>query len=115
MAHNTRNRFLPHVFPFTFFVLCDLCVSIPPSAGFVQHFSGTIHQTKEATMLASNQLPVNSTIFTAKTASTRPAWVNRLLGVRPAPIVEEHERDVPQVYPAVEGVTTASAFRCYPR
>jgi hypothetical protein len=43
-----------------------------------------------------------------------PAWVNRLLGVRPAPVVAMDEVTQKR-YPTVEGVSSAGAFRSYPR
>lgn len=71
-------------------------------------------------MLATNNLnlhasPAKGGAATAERPRT-PAWVNRLLGVRPTPaLLIDEERQLPRVYPSVEGVSSASAFRSYPR
>ena len=45
-----------------------------------------------------------------------PAWVHKLLGVRPAPaVVIENESAPTQIYQSVEGVSSVCAYRCYPR
>lgn len=67
-------------------------------------------------MFATSKLEVHPT-----TAAPRkelrpqlPAWMNRLLGVRPTPPLLPVEEPVRRI-PCVEGVSTASAYRSYPR
>ncbi len=68
-------------------------------------------------MLASSDLSLRQKPAPSAHATTKvqlPAWVNRLLGVRPAPeITLESQTSTP--LPAVQGVTTASCFRAHPR
>lgn len=73
-------------------------------------------------MLATNQLAIansshkSGTKSSGKSHSFRPAWVNRLLGVRPAPILPETpDVESPTVYTSVEGVSSATTFRSHPR
>lgn len=68
-------------------------------------------------MLASSDLSLRqkpaSTLFVTPTVQ-KPSWINRLLGVRPAPeITLETQTSIP--LPTVQGVTTASCFRANPR
>lgn len=68
-------------------------------------------------MLASSDLslhPKPAPTLVATPKAQKPSWINRLLGVRPAPeITLETQTSTP--LPAVQGVTTASCFRAYPR
>ncbi len=67
-------------------------------------------------MLATNKLDIRTAPSTPQKSDRvrTPAWVNRLLGVRPAPAYSM-EAETQETYPTVEGVSRASAFRSYPR
>jgi hypothetical protein len=73
-------------------------------------------------MLATNQMAIansgtkHAAKASAKSPFTRPAWVNRLLGVRPAPVLlETSDLKTPTMYTSVEGVSSATTFRSHPR
>jgi len=67
-------------------------------------------------MLATNKFEIRTAPSTPQKMDRvrTPAWVNRLLGVRPAPAVLL-EAETQKSYPTVEGVSSASAFRSHPR
>ena len=67
-------------------------------------------------MLATNKLEIRTAPPTPQKSdrARTPAWVNRLLGVRPAPAFSI-ETEPQNTYPTVEGVSRAGAFRSYPR
>lgn len=71
-------------------------------------------------MLASTELnsrPIAIAIAVAKPSpmAAMPAWMYRLLGVRPAPPLPQPPVTAPNPRLKVSGLSAGSTFRCYPR